>query len=189
MKRERGLVGRPRASSRDTIEDAAAELFLEQSYLGTTIDEISQRAGVSRATFFNYFGSKSDLLWIDADQAIEQLSQSLGAGATVVDAILVVASTVDPQRVPLAVTQANVMGTHDELVASGLARVARLTALIRDGLARESGDPRHGLALNVRANALAGAVIAAWGSWISDGVHRGPLADYIHNALALVQLE
>ncbi|HNP15950.1 MAG TPA: helix-turn-helix domain-containing protein, partial [Terrimesophilobacter sp.] len=72
MVREPGSAGRPKASSRGTIEEAAAELFLEQSYSGTTIEEITQRAGVSRATFFNYFESKSDLLWIDADRAIER---------------------------------------------------------------------------------------------------------------------
>lgn len=52
-KSERTSAGRPKASSRDTIEEAAAELFLEQSYAGTTIDEIAQRAGVSRATFLD----------------------------------------------------------------------------------------------------------------------------------------
>ena len=46
-------VGRPRASSKDVLEEAASELFLEKGYLATSIDDIAQRAGVSRATFFN----------------------------------------------------------------------------------------------------------------------------------------
>ncbi len=186
MKREPRTVGRPKVSSRDTIEEAAAELFLEQSYAGTTIDEITQRAGVSRATFFNYFGSKSDLLWIDADQAIERFAEELESGAGILDAAVGVASTVGPERVPLAVTESDVMGTGEELVASGLVRVARVTALIRTALAAESGESQRALAVNVRANALAGAIIAAWGAWIVGGVDRRPLADYVRDALALV---
>ncbi len=189
MTREPGSVGRPRASSRDTIEEAAAELFLEQSYAGTTIEEITQRAGVSRATFFNYFGSKSDLLWIDADRAIARFAACLASGMTVIDAIARVGSEVGTETVPLAVTQSDVMGTRDELVASGLARVARVAELIRGALAGEAGEDRHSLELNVRANTLAGAIIAAWGAWIMGGIGRRTLAEYLRDALALVQLE
>lgn len=186
MKSERMTAGRPRASSRGTIEDAAAELFLEQSYDGTTIDEITQRAGVSRATFFNYFSSKSDLLWIDADHAIERLSECLAAGMPLRDAVAMVAGEVGTERVPLVVTQSDVMGTRDELVASGLARVASVTGLIRTAIAAESGDDRRSLSVNVRANAVAGAIVAAWGAWIQGGVGRRSLADYLSDALALV---
>lgn len=194
MKSERSAAGRPRVSSRDTIEEAAAELFLEQSYAGTTIDEITQRAGVSRATFFNYFASKGDLLWIDADHAIARFEERVSAGDAVIDAVIAVAAEVGPERVPLAVTQSDVMGTGEELVASGLARVARVTGLIRDALSRDamSRDATHGyggLELNVRAHALAGAIVAAWGAWIMGGVDRSPLGDYVREALALVQIE
>ncbi|MBB5632321.1 AcrR family transcriptional regulator [Cryobacterium mesophilum] len=188
MNGERVTVGRPRASSRGTIEDAAAELFLEQSYDGTTIDEITQRAGVSRATFFNYFSSKSDLLWMDADHAIERLEECLASGAPLFDSVALVAAEVGPERVPLAVTQSDVMGTRDELVASGLARVARVAALVHAAIAAETGQGRGGLALTVRANSVAGAIVAAWGAWIRGGVARRPLSDYISDALALVQL-
>ena len=189
MKSERSTAGRPRVSSRDTIEEAAAELFLEQSYAGTTIDEITQRAGVSRATFFNYFASKGDLLWIDADHAIERFEERVSAGDTVIDAVIAVAAEVGPERVPLAVTQSDVMGTGEELVASGLARVARVTGLIRGAMSRDATHSYRGLELNVRANALAGAIVAAWGAWIMGGVDRSPLGDYVRESLALVQIE
>ncbi len=170
------------------IEEAAAELFLEQSYPGTTIEEITRRAGVSRATFFNYFGSKGDLLWMDADHAIERLEEGLERGIPLREAVATVAREVGPERVPLAVTQSDVMGTRDELVASGLARVARVTGLVRTAVAAETGQDRRALAVNVRANAVAGAIVAAWGAWIQGGVGRRPLADYLSDALALVQL-
>ena len=57
------------------LAEAAAELFLEQTYAGTTIEDIAQRAGVSRATFFNYFAAKSDLLWVEVDESLAQFER------------------------------------------------------------------------------------------------------------------
>jgi AcrR family transcriptional regulator len=188
MKSQQLAAGRPRVSSRDTIEDAAAELFLEQSYAGTTIEEITRRAGVSRATFFNYFASKGDLLWIDADHAIERLGECLDDGVPLAGALALVASEVGSERVPLAVTESDVMGTREELVASGLARVARVAGLIRSALVVPP-DADRSLAVDVRAHAITGAVVAAWGAWIRGGIGRRPLAAYLEDALALVELE
>ena len=65
-------VGRPPAASREILEEAACELFLEQGYAATSVADITQRAGVSRATFFNYIPTKSDLLWTSVDDALAQ---------------------------------------------------------------------------------------------------------------------
>ncbi|WP_370460092.1 TetR/AcrR family transcriptional regulator [Pseudactinotalea sp. HY158] len=79
--RQRQRAGRPRASSREILEEAACELFLEQGYAATSVADITARAGVSRATFFNYVPTKSDLLWTSIDEAFESLAAELeGAG-------------------------------------------------------------------------------------------------------------
>src|SRR5690554_2035586 len=72
-------AGRPRSSSRQMLVDAASELFLETSYADTTVDQITQRAGVSRNTFFNYFQAKSDLLWLEVDAGIVALAAELAS--------------------------------------------------------------------------------------------------------------
>src|ERR1700710_2415270 len=69
--------GRPRSSSRELLEDAAFELFLENTYAKTTIDQITQRAGVGRSTFFNYFQGKSDVFWVDVDSNAQKLGDAL----------------------------------------------------------------------------------------------------------------
>lgn len=171
------------------IEEAAAELFLEQSFAGTTVDEIANRAGVSRATFFNYFNSKGDLLWIDADQAINELEERILEGLDVVEAIRQVSRSITQERVPLSLSQSEVMGTEDEVFSSGLARVARLSGVLRQGLARRAGGLSSGLERAVQANSLTGAVVAAWGSWVFGGVSRQPLEQYVNHALALVEIE
>ncbi|MEO7147282.1 MAG: helix-turn-helix domain-containing protein [Terrimesophilobacter sp.] len=188
MSTERITAGRPRSSSRSTIEEAAAELFLEQSYGGTTVDEITQRAGVSRATFFNYFDAKSDLLWMDADRALDALDARLANGAELIDAVSATASEIGPERVPLAVTQAEVMGTGEELVSSGLVRVGRLVSMVRAAIMAHPPQEHDELVVAVRANVLAGALVAAWSTWIRGGVERRPLSRYLDEAIALVQL-
>ncbi len=170
-------AGRPRAYSRRTIEDAANELFLEQGYAATSLDQIAQRAGVARATLFGYVGAKSDLLWLDVDDGLDRLAAELGAGTPLRVALHRVAAEFDGTRVPLAVTQAELMGAADELRDSGLVRFARLESLIR------AADPARGLAARVRHRALAGAVSAAWEAWALAGIGRAPLARFMEDAL------
>ncbi|WP_349897130.1 TetR/AcrR family transcriptional regulator [Parafrigoribacterium soli] len=186
-------VGRPRSSSRDTLEDAALELFLERGYAATTIEQITQRAGVSRNTFFNYFEAKSDLLWLEVDAGIDRLRDELDAVPpgepplpALREVIIRVAAEVGADRVPLALTQGEVMGSQGEAVGSGLARFARRADVLAGFLAPRLGAARGELIIVASSNALAGAISAAWQSWARDGISRRPLADYVAEAFDLV---
>ncbi|MEF2978954.1 TetR/AcrR family transcriptional regulator [Subtercola sp. YIM 133946] len=46
----------------DRLYDAACELFLESGYVGTSMDEIADRADVVRKTAFNHFPRKRDFI-------------------------------------------------------------------------------------------------------------------------------
>ena len=186
-------VGRPRASSRAVIEDAAAELFLENTYALTTIEQITQRAGVSRNTFFNYFDAKSDVLWVELDAAIDSLALELQAVprgrpalAEMRAATIRVVSDIGVDRVPLALTQDDVMGTAEETRVSGLARLARRSDLIADFLAGQLYRSPNDLLVLSAANALSGAISAAWTVWARDGIGRRPLAEYMAEAFDVV---
>lgn len=186
-------VGRPRSSSRDTLEDAALELFLEQGYSATTIEHITRRAGVSRNTFFNYFEAKSDLLWLEVDAGIHRMAQELDSVPLAVspiaalrDVMVQVADEVGTDRVPLALTQGEVMGSQGEAATSGLTRFARRADVLAGFLAPRCGASRNDLAILASANALAGAISAAWEVWARDGISRRPLADYVAEAFDLV---
>ena len=193
----RNAVGRPRRSSRRVLEEAAAELFLEQGYPGTTVDQIASRAGVSRNTFFNYFGSKSDVLWVDVDAALAGLERALAAGGEtpatdVADAmpslqaaLLGIAEERSNGAVPWALTQIELMDTAWELQASGLERLLRLQAVLRVSLARLAVRADE-LTIRSAAAALAGAIVAGAGAWAAAGVSRGELGDYLRRAIAPV---
>jgi AcrR family transcriptional regulator len=54
--------GRPRSTRKaKQILDAATELFTQQGFEATSVDDIAARAGVSKQTVYSHFGSKEDL--------------------------------------------------------------------------------------------------------------------------------
>ena len=57
-----GLRERQKQARRQAIYRAAARLFAENGYGATTVEEISDEAGVSVPTFYSYVSSKADLV-------------------------------------------------------------------------------------------------------------------------------
>ena len=49
-------------TARKLIISAARDAFLQDGYVGTTMDDIAEKAGVARRTVYNQFGSKASLL-------------------------------------------------------------------------------------------------------------------------------
>ncbi|WIB36843.1 MULTISPECIES: TetR/AcrR family transcriptional regulator [unclassified Curtobacterium] len=184
--------GRPRRSSAEVLADAAAELFLEQGYGRTTVDQIAARAGVSRATFFNYFTAKSDVMWLDLDAAVADLPRHLASSTessavrAVEEALLAAARAHDPERVPWAIAQAEVMDVGDGLVASVATRVTAQHQAVASFVAGRTGEHAGSLWPQTVAGAMLGAAAAAFGVWVRDGVARRPLVEYVAAALTPV---
>jgi AcrR family transcriptional regulator len=57
------MVQVKKAEVREAILEAAARLFEEKSYAGTSASEIGQRAGVAPSAIYTYFESKLDLFY------------------------------------------------------------------------------------------------------------------------------
>ncbi|MFI5627479.1 TetR/AcrR family transcriptional regulator [Nocardioides sp. NPDC051685] len=64
-------------SARDRLVAAAFELFEEQGFESTTVDEIAQRAGVGRSTFFRNFASKEDAIFPEHENLLARIAERL----------------------------------------------------------------------------------------------------------------
>jgi AcrR family transcriptional regulator len=68
-----GLRERKKQRTRELIEDAALQLFLERGFDAVTIADVAERADVDVKTIYNYFPSKPDLVY----HRLEELKDSL----------------------------------------------------------------------------------------------------------------
>ena len=182
-------AGRPKVSSRETLAEAACELFLEQGYDATSVADITQRAGVSRSSFFNYFSSKSDVLWSGLDARVETALAALArldadADGHAVEMILVaVVHDFAPDPLALALRNTAAMGVEDELLRDSALRQARLA----DGIA--AAAKRAGIA-EIRADvvgaAYAGALLSSLRIWAVRGAWQSTPEQVLDEAVAVV---
>jgi AcrR family transcriptional regulator len=77
MMTQRGRVGRPRAASKADVEETALALMLERGYESVSVEDIAAASGISRTTYFRYFGSKPGVVWLSFDDTIERLDRAL----------------------------------------------------------------------------------------------------------------
>ncbi|PWT90558.1 MAG: hypothetical protein C5B55_09555 [Blastocatellia bacterium] len=63
--------------TRDALGNALVELMLEKPFDDITIQEVLDRAGVGRSTFYSHYSDKDDLLMSDAEEFFESLAMAL----------------------------------------------------------------------------------------------------------------
>lgn len=184
-----GLRARKKERTRRAIEEAALDLFAEVGYEATTLDQIAERADISKATFFRYFASKGDVMFNTADR-FQQLQQAVAQRPPDEDDLTAVrralsgdyVHTLDPER------------------AMRQARAAGLSALLR-GLSYDIGvcwqtavsealASRHGLAEpDRRCELSAGLALAVFSNGVSTWLGNdcvGDLADLIDEGFDLL---
>lgn len=185
-----GRAGRPKASSRETLAEAACELFLERGYDATSVADITQRAGVSRSSFFNYFASKSDVLWSGVDERIGQAIASLerldraATGDEVRDILLRVVHDFAPDPLALALRNARAMGLEDELVRDTGLRLARLSTAVSRAASAAGVDV---IRADILGAAHAAAVLSSLRVWAEQGAGRGTPETVLREALGTIR--
>lgn len=71
------LRDRKRARTRQTLVDAATELFERNGYDETTIADIAAAADIGTRTFFGYFASKEELLFPESDARVQAVIEAI----------------------------------------------------------------------------------------------------------------
>ena len=131
---------------RDRLAQAAFALFDERGYEQTTVDDITERAGLGRTTFFRHYRSKEDVIFPDHDRLLELIRDRLltsshsTALAAVSDAVrLVLLHYLDEGD--LARRRYALTSTVPALRDREIASVARYQRLFREFISDWMGDP------------------------------------------------
>ncbi|MFE7980286.1 TetR/AcrR family transcriptional regulator [Streptomyces shenzhenensis] len=150
--------------ARIRLADAAFALFDERGYEQTTVDDIAERAGLGRTTFFRHYRSKEDVIFPDHDRLLELIRDRLATSShstalvSVSDAVrLVLLHYLDEGDLARRrhVLTSKVAALRNREIAS----VARYQRLFREFIADWMGDPTESASL--RAELMAAAVVAA----------------------------
>lgn len=72
------IAGQIDQAKTEAILEAAAKAFGESGFL-TPMDEIARRAGVSKQTIYNHYGSKADLIRAIVEQRVGEITAPLTA--------------------------------------------------------------------------------------------------------------
>jgi len=151
-------------SPRDRLAQAAFALFHERGYEQTTVDDITERAGLGRTTFFRYYRSKEDVIFPDHDRLLAQIGERLriARGVPVDGPATALAAVSDVVRLVLLhyLDEGDLARRRYKLTSSvpalrdrEIATVARYQRLFREFIAGQVSE--------LRAELMAASVVAA----------------------------
>jgi AcrR family transcriptional regulator len=75
--RPTGHFGAPRTDTRSRVQEVALELFAEQGYEKTSLREIAERLGVTKAALYYHFRSKEDIVHSFTDDYFTEIDALL----------------------------------------------------------------------------------------------------------------
>lgn len=165
-------------SIRERLVDAAFTLFGERGFERTSVDDIAERAGVGRTTFFRHFGSKEQVIFPDHDGLLAAIRGRLSTSRpdTAVVAVSEAARGVlehylgEGDRARERYTLTRTVPALRDRERAGIQQYERLfTGFIHDWL---GGEPETVL----RAQLLANAVVTAH-NHVLRGWLRGEIED------------
>lgn len=159
--------------SRDRLGGAMIRLMQEKPFDEITVQEVLDRAGVSRTTFYAHYRDKEDLFLSDVDEFLEgaaaMLSRSKDPSGRVAPVHEFFAHVAEGRKL------------YDALVAAG--RIDDFMELARGHFARgierrladsERGREMEPARLSALAHALAGAMLSLLSWWINRDMSMPP---------------
>ena len=140
------LRERTRRAVQSELLDAGQRLFAERGYEAVTVDEIAAAVGMSKRSFFRYFGSKEALVLGKYDRQGEAFAAALASRPVEEPSWMalrrmfdgVVAYVSDPELARRAAELDRVINSSETLRAGYLERMERAQRLIVEELARRA---------------------------------------------------
>jgi len=177
--------------ARERLVRTALDLFAEQGYDNTTVAQITERAGLTKSTFFRHFPDKREVLAAGQDTLCVLLEEGVGAAPASATPLEAVAAALDaaaaaftPERRALGLKLHAVIAASSELQErDALKRVGLATALTTALEKRGVPDPTASLAAELGILALK----IAYSRW-SDPGNQEELAPLARHALHELQI-
>ncbi|RUR00984.1 TetR/AcrR family transcriptional regulator [Labedella endophytica] len=191
---ETSLWQRSRQAAYDEITSIAMGLFLDQGFEQTTIDQIASTAGISRRSFFRYFGTKEDIVLGDlASQgelvraALEEVPSTVGPWEALREALHAVdALAIDPD---VTMKIATMMYGTPSLRSRSIEKHLHWQTLLMPDIRRRLGIAEDDLADPAPGAIVASAIAcldAAGEVWVRGG-GRDDLATLYDRAVSAVR--
>ena len=165
--------GRPQATSHRELELVALELFSRHGFDEVSVADIAAAAGISRRTFFRYYGSKNDAVWGEFDRLLADMEAGLDRAPdgpvlqTITDAV-VAFNTLPAEVVPAHRLRMSLILHTPALQAHSALRYADWRAVVARHAARVLDHPAESFVPQLVAHVSLAAAVAAHEHWLSD---------------------
>ncbi len=174
-----GLRERKKVKTRAAIQRHALQLFREQGYEATTVEQIAEAAEVSPSTFFRYFRTKEDVvLYDDLDPllfaAFEAQPAELNPVQATRRAFRQVFASVPAVETEQQWERGRLILAVPELRMRMLDQLAEAIHVFAELVARRTGRRADDFAVRTYAGAMIGALLSALLTSMED-----PQADFI----------
>ena len=179
-------VGRWEPGTRERLERAALDLFVEQGFAETTVPQITARAGLTTRTFFRHYTDKREVFFAGEDEVLAAVAGHLahadldeGALPRLLADLPAFATGLFGDRREDLRLRRGLVASDEGLVERELRKRAALTTAIHHGLLeRGVADDEAALAAGITTTLMHTAVQ----SWL-DGAEGG-LADVVRRTTA-----
>jgi TetR/AcrR family transcriptional regulator, regulator of mycofactocin system len=185
-------VNRPsQQTSIEDVEKAALELLARQGFDDTSAEEIAAAAGISRRTFFRYFGTKNNIPFGNFSALLRELEDWLLSQPDDRPMFeVIVEAVVRFNRVhtdgPVAHRERMELIMHTPALRANAALVnAEWQAVLARYAAARMGEPAEALGPQLVAHVSLGAASAAYEHWLRD--ESSDLVELIDRAFEMAQ--
>lgn len=170
-----GLRARKKQATSTALQRSAIDLFLERGYDETTVQDITDAAGVSQRTFFRYYPTKDAVLLTEHTRRERELAELLASrpeedlGATAAAILEHLAQDIT-ERLELVRVQTRVTYTVPTLADRFAGHHDRLATLIAEHAAKALGVTDDG---DARPRLFGNQVVRVWTTatllWLNSG--------------------
>jgi mycofactocin system transcriptional regulator len=166
--------GRRAATDHASIERAAFDLFEEQGFDETTMEQIAEAVGVGRRTLFRYFPSKNDIPWGQFDESLRHFAAHLAnvpSDVAIADAVhrcVVAFNDFDEQSLPQhRIRMKLILGTPT-LQAHSALRYAAWRSVISEYVAKRLNVKPDALLPRLAGHVSLAIAVSSYEQWLQD---------------------